>query len=259
MIEKHLGFRKSNYFNPNSAWNVSTFFADFTRLIADAYLMCCPATIKAFPRRGARLSTHLREMFLSLAALFCIMAFTGCRTPQFAGLVDEMQAKSEPVVLHEGDVVNIKFPGAPTMDVSQQIQRDGRLRLQLIGEIYAAGLTPSELEAELSKAYSSQLLAKEVVVTIQSSAFPIYVSGAVLRPGKIISDHPITALEAIMEAGGFDYGKANVKAVAIIRHENGQTEHFKLNLKRVLSGEDTEQFALKPSDIIYVPERFVWF
>lgn len=193
------------------------------------------------------------------AALICLLAFTACRTPHFEGLVDETQTKPESIVLHEGDTVHIKFPGAPAMDTTQPIRRDGRISLQLVGEIYAAGLTPGELEAELSKAYSSQLLAKEVMVTVESSAFPVYVSGAVLRPGKIISDRPITALEAIMEAGGFDYAKANVKAVAIIRHENGQTQHFKLNLKRVLSGEDTEQFALKPSDIIYVPERFVWF
>ena len=218
-------------------------------------------SVKSFwrPVFAVSLSFCTKKAVRHCAILLCLLAFTGCRTPHFEGLVDETQIKPESIVLHEGDVVNIKFPGAPTMDVSQQIQRDGRLRLQLIGEIYAAGLTPAELEAELSKAYSSQLLAKEVVVTIQSSAFPIYVSGAVLRPGKIISDHPITALEAIMEAGGFDYAKANVKAVAIIRRENGQTEHFKLNLKRVLSGEDTEQFTLKPSDIIYVPERFVWF
>jgi hypothetical protein len=69
----------------------------------------------------------------------------------------------------------------------------------------------------------------------------------------------LTALEAIMEASGFDYTKANLKAVRIIRHENGRTEHHTVNLKRVLEGEETEQFILKPSDIIYVPERFNWF
>ncbi len=197
--------------------------------------------------------------FASLVSLLCLLAFAGCKTPRFEGLIDETQVRPESIVLHEGDTVHIKFPGAPAMDTTQPIRRDGRISLQIVGEIYAAGRTPSELEAELSKAYSSQLLTKEVVVTVESSAFPVYVSGAVLRPGKIVSDRPITALEAIMEAGGFDYAKANVKSVAVIRRENGQTQHFTLNLKRVLSGEDTEQFTLKPSDIIYVPERFSWF
>jgi hypothetical protein len=62
-----------------------------------------------------------------------------------------------------------------------------------------------------------------------------------------------------MEAGGFDYTKANLKKISIIRQENGRTDHYELNLKGVLQGQQTEQLDLKPSDIIYVPERFNWF
>ncbi len=62
-----------------------------------------------------------------------------------------------------------------------------------------------------------------------------------------------------MEAGGFDYTKANLKSVNIVRHENGKSEHFTINLKRALRDGDKEPFHLKPSDIIYVPERFQWF
>jgi protein involved in polysaccharide export with SLBB domain len=85
------------------------------------------------------------------------------------------------------------------------------------------------------------------------------VTGAVLRPGKVLSNHPITALEAIMEAGGFNYAKANLKSVAVIRHEQGQVKNYTLNLKLVLEGKPSTPFYLKPSDIVYVPERFAWF
>ena len=84
--------------------------------------------------------------------------------------------------------------------------------------------------------YAPQLTSKEVTVEVQSSSFPVYVTGAVLRPGKISSDHPITALEAIMEAGGFDYTKANLKNVEVIRQEGNQTKNYILNLKRVMEG-----------------------
>ena len=104
-----------------------------------------------------------------------------------------------------------------------------------------------------------QVSASPVMVSVESSSFAVYVTGAVLRPGKVTSDRPITALEAIMEAGGFDYTKANLKKVRVIRHENGRTEHFTLNLKRVLNAQDSDQFNLKPGDIVYVPERFSWF
>ncbi len=107
--------------------------------------------------------------------------------------------------------------------------------------------------------YAPQLSSKEVTVEVQSSSIPVYVTGAVLRPGKITSDHPITALEAIMEAGGFDYTKANLKAVVIIRQEGNQTKKYNLNLKLEMEGNSSEPFYLKPSDIIYVPEKFSWF
>ena len=41
-----------------------------------------------------------------------------------------------------------------------------------------------------------------------------------------------------MEAGGFDYSRANLKSVRVIRQENGQAKHFTLNLKKVVVGED---------------------
>jgi protein involved in polysaccharide export with SLBB domain len=85
------------------------------------------------------------------------------------------------------------------------------------------------------------------------------VTGAVLRPGKIMSNRPITALEAIMEAGGVDYAKANLKAVTVTRLEGGQFKTYTLNLKLVLDGQQTKPFYLKPSDIVKVPERFSWF
>ena len=162
------------------------------------------------------------------------------------------------VVLHEGDTVRITFPGAPTLNAVQLIRRDGRVTLPLVGEFKAAGLTPAEMEKELLKLYADQLQSKEVNVSVESSAFPIYVTGAVLRPGRINADRPLTALEAVMEAG-VDHNKANLKAVRVIRNEGGQTEYKTLNLKQILQGQATDQFKLRPSDIIYVPEKFSWF
>lgn len=162
------------------------------------------------------------------------------------------------VVLHEGDTVRIAFPGAPTLNAVQLIRRDGRVTLPLVGEFKAAGLTPAEMEKELLKLYADQLQSKEVNVSVESSAFPIYVTGAVLRPGRINADRPLTALEAVMEAG-VDHNKANLKAVRVIRNEGGQTDYHTLNLKKVLQGEATDNFKLRPQDIIYVPEKFSWF
>jgi polysaccharide export outer membrane protein len=165
--------------------------------------------------------------------------------------------EAEELTLHEGDVVKVAFPGASNLDTAQPIRRDGRIALPIIGEVQAAGLSPTDLSAQLVKLYAPQLVHKEVTVTVLSSSFSVFVSGAVLRPGKIVSDRPLTALEAIMEAGGFDPAKANMKAVVIIR--GGRALPDRLDLKRVLDGKEVQPFYLKPSDIVHVPDRLVLF
>lgn len=196
---------------------------------------------------------------LAVLAFAVIALVTGCQSPQTKALVEQAGDRSQAIVLREGDVLKISFPGAPNLDTSQQIRRDGKIVLSLVGEVTAVGMTPAELEKEIIKLYSSQLVSKEVTVTVVSSSFPVFVTGAVIRPGKILSDHPITVLEAIMEAGGFDYTKANLGDVRVIRNEDGRVKNYTLNLKLALQGKQSEPFYLKPSDIVYVPEKFSWF
>jgi polysaccharide export outer membrane protein len=204
-------------------------------------------------------------MTFAALGLGLLTAVTGCRTPDSAAPVEQVrnqpEASKPPEVqtVREGDVLKISFPGAPNLDTTQQIRRDGRITLSMVGEVMAAGLTPTELEKELIKLYSSQLLSKEVTVTVISSSFVVFVTGAVLRPGKIVSDHSISAFEAIMEAGGFDNARADLKAVVVIRQEGGQTKKYSVNLRLVLEGKQSEPFYLKPFDIIYVPVKFSWF
>ena len=184
----------------------------------------------------------------------------GCQTqPLFSTPTNPTTNVTEIITLREGDVLKISFPGSANLNTTQPIRRDGMISMPLVGEVKAVGKTPAELEKDLIDLYSTQLVSKVVTVEVQSSVFPVYVSGSVLRPGKIMSDHPITALEAVMEAGGFDSAKANMKKVQVTRQKGGGTRIYVLNLKQVMDGRGGESFYLKPSDIVYVPEKFQWF
>lgn len=202
---------------------------------------------------GARSQTMLVTLAVAI-----LTAVAGCQTPQTTAPAETAE-HSDAIILREGDVLKITFPGAPNLNDSQQIRRDGKIALSMVGEVVAAGLTPADLEKEILKLYSSQLVTKEVTVTVTSSSFPIFVTGAVIRPGKILSDHPISALEAIMEAGGFDYTKADLGHVRVVRTEKDGTKNYTLNLKEALQARQSTPFYLKPSDIVYVPEKFSWF
>ncbi|HVT82586.1 MAG TPA: polysaccharide biosynthesis/export family protein [Phycisphaerae bacterium] len=165
----------------------------------------------------------------------------------------------EALTIRESDVLKISFPGAANLDTQQTVRRDGRITLTLIGEVIVTGKTPAQLEQELIKLYSTQLVSKEVTVTVVSSSVSVFVTGAVMKPGKILVDHPLSLLEAVMEAGGFDEAKANTKAVVVIRNEGGRTKNYTVNLQLVLDGKQNEPFYLQPSDIVRVPEKFSWF
>jgi len=201
---------------------------------------------------------------LSVAVIAAGM-LAGCKTQ--TGVLTEQAAMTggltattnELMNLREGDVLKISFPDSASLNTAQTIRRDGKISMTLVGDVDAAGMTPSALEKKLVDLYASQLSSKQVTVEVVSSSLTVYVTGMVLRPGKILSDHPISALEAVMEAGGFDYTKANPKNVVVIRREGKTMKNYKLNLKAVLQGKQNEPFYLKPDDIVYVPERFSMF
>jgi polysaccharide export outer membrane protein len=204
--------------------------------------------------------------FVSVAKLFFFCLFvilvSGCKTDSnmggFAPLI--RSERSQPIVLSEGDSLRITFPSNPNFNTTQPIRRDGKLALPLVGEVVAAGKTPAQLEKELNQLYSKQIVSTDpIIVEIVSSAFPVYVTGAVGRPGKVLSDRPITALEAILESGGFAPNSANLKSVRILRNQEGTMQSFTLNLKTVMKGATDQVFYLKPYDIVYVPEKFSWF
>lgn len=214
------------------------------------------------------------HLLLLLSAL--LFAMTGCQTdsgdtfphqnPSLPNQTDHSespglskQSQTQTMLLREGDTLNISIPGSSTLDTTQQIRTDGKIVLPLVGEVVAVGMTPEDLQTELLKLYQAQVAAKQVIVTVQSPSIPVYVTGAVLRPGPIAVNHQISALDAIMEAGGFDETKANMRAVVVVRQEKDRTVRYKLNLKKALAGSPGKPFYLEPFDIVYVPERFTWY
>ena len=166
------------------------------------------------------------------------------------------------MVLMSGDEIEISFLGAPDLGITQSIRRDGRVSLRLVGEMVAAGKTPAEVREELINLYGSQIQFKEVTVKVLTSP-PVFVMGAVLRPGsvdmpgRVDMSRPLTALDAISAAGGFDETIAEVRSVIIIRKELGWYRGFKIDCSPILHGRNDRTFYLQPYDIVYVPRTFI--
>ena len=157
--------------------------------------------------------------------------------------------------LHEGDVVGITFQYSTNFNTVQKIALDGRLNLDMAGPVKASGLTVIQLQQALTNLYSSLAGGDVITVKLLTSQAGVYVSGSVLRPGMVAMDRPLTVLEAVMAAGGWDASRAKLSAVSVLRVENGRQQTYPVNLKSVLAGKERSPFYLKPFDIIYVPAK----
>ena len=158
------------------------------------------------------------------------------------------------VLLKPGDEIELKFYYTPELDVTQVVRPDGKIALQLIGEISVQGKTPAELREELLKLYLPHLKKPEIAVVLRSlQNRRVYVGGQVMAPGVIEMPAEIDVLEAIMEVGGFLLPEAEVKNVIVIRHREDQRYAYSINLENALKGEASQPFYLQPQDIVYVP------
>ena len=164
----------------------------------------------------------------------------------------EQPASQVSRALAAGDVLKISFPGAPELNVSPKIRLDGKVSLPLIGDVDAAGKRLEVFQQELVGRYASQLQNKEVTVGLEASAAAVYVTGAVVKPGKLLLDQPMTALEAIMGSGGItEFG--SLKKVRVVRLTDGAHRTEFLNLSPAVNGQTTKAFFLKAGDMVYVP------
>jgi polysaccharide biosynthesis/export protein len=202
--------------------------------------------------------------FLSFLPLVAVLLVASCAldpAPTAPGVDSRRAADAglagRPVsnVLQEGDVLQITFPGATNLNTVQKIPLDGMLQLPFAGSIPASGRTTLELQDMILDRFGSQLQLQEVTVVTLSTSATVYVSGAVLRPGRIPIERPLTALEAVMEAGGLDSDRARPSRALVIRHEDGQQKTYPIDLKQALSGRPAEPFYLRPFDIVHVPTK----
>jgi polysaccharide export outer membrane protein len=208
--------------------------------------------------KSYKITTPYLSLSVILRALMApVLAglLTSCQSPSSESPYPEATTPPKPDVLKEGDVIQVAFPGATNLNTTQKIPLNGEINIPFAGQFKPVGSSPQELEQEILKRYGDQLQLKEVQVSVISSSATVYVSGAVLRPGRFPIERPMTALEAIMEAGGFDPQRSKPGSVIVIRYEDGKEVNFHLNLKRALDGKESQPFYVKPFDIIHVPTR----
>jgi polysaccharide export outer membrane protein len=126
--------------------------------------------------------------------------------------------------------------------------------LPLLNDVQAAGMTPSQLAAQITVSLKKFVTSPQVTVIVTTiNSQRIYIIGEVTRPGAFPMLPGMNVLQGLSSAGGFTQF-AKTKSIYVLRMEDGKQQKYPVNYKEVVSGKHPEQdISLKAGDTIVVP------
>ncbi len=168
--------------------------------------------------------------------------------------------------LGAGDVINIAVFQVDELNRKARITGDGYIMMPLIGEVYAQGLTTSELEDQItSKLAESYLHNPQVTVFIEEfRSHQISVTGAVKQPNIYEIQRAQNVLEMLAMAGGLsnDAGPQVYVTRIITDQTSGirKRESTVIKLDTLLTSDDPRlNILLRAGDSVNVPKAGVVF
>ncbi len=204
------------------------------------------------------------KLKISIALLLCVVCASAL---PLAGQQPAQPAQAEKppagaYIIQPNDLLSVFVFSHPELTKEKVVvQPDGLISTPLVQSIQAAGLTPAQLKTALEKRITEGKLIDLPAVTVTLEAiqsYRIYVIGKVQKPGILAYEKPLTVLQALAMAGGFqDYAKK--KEITIIRSGAFQSaasqkeKSFYFNYEEVQRGTKTDQnIYLESGDVITV-------
>jgi polysaccharide export outer membrane protein len=187
--------------------------------------------------------------YLFVSLVFAALACGGCQSP--LPPLPNPPGPYTAVRLSPGDVIKLSFAEESDLDQTQKIRRDGKVSLPFLGEVTAGGRRVIDFQRELVRRYDEYLENPEVLVTLDTGAATVIISGFAGKPGALTFDRPTTVYQAIMTAGGVtDYGSlSNIHLTRII---DGVQRTETINLRPNIRGTPTRPKYVQDGDVIYI-------
>jgi polysaccharide biosynthesis/export protein len=156
-----------------------------------------------------------------------------------------------------GDIIDISYRYTPEFNQSVTIQPDGYVGLQIVGDVKLGGLNLEEARTRIAQKASVRLKDPEITILLKEFQRPYFVvSGEVGTGGKFEMRESVTALQAVMIAGGFK-DSAKTSQVVVFRKLNDEMAEVRtINLKSIKKTSDLENdLTLRSGDIVFVPRN----
>lgn len=156
-------------------------------------------------------------------------------------------------VLKGGDTIWIYLRGIPhPEDIKDAVDQLGEINLPLIGTMTVEGMTTSEAESAIEKAYIDGGYYNKINVIVVAQEDEYFVRGEVNQPGRFPLSGDLTLSQAVATAAGYtDYAKPT--QIKLIRGE----EVLIFDGNRIDQRKDRDPLV-SPGDIIVVPRRIIF-
>ena len=156
-------------------------------------------------------------------------------------------------VIGAEDVLYISVWKETDLTNTLPVRPDGMISLPLLGDVQAAGLTPTQLAASITEKLKKYVTDPHVTVVVtQMNSQRIYVMGEVQHTGAMNLLPGMTVLQAIASAGFSQF--ANTKGIYVLRNQHGEQQKIPVPYKKLVKGEAMDQnLTLRPGDTIVVP------
>lgn len=163
----------------------------------------------------------------------------------------------ERYLLHSGDVLDVQYRYTPEFNQTVVVQPDGYISLEIGGELKVAGRALAQVRSLILAKARARLESPELNVILKEFQKPyVVVAGEVVQPGKLELRETLTALQAVLLAGGFK-DSAKSSQILLFRKLNAETAEVKiLNFKTLTRTSALENdLTLQPGDMLLVPRN----
>lgn len=199
------------------------------------------------------------EALLLASALIFAGSVTGVQAQDPAGAARADRTQSGQIMEYRigpSDVLTIHVRGHDGLSQSLTVRPDGRLSFGLVGDVLAAGMTPTELQKAMEAALKEyiNILPGEVTVIVDSvHSYKVSVLGEVREPGRFEYQMRVSVLDALAQAGGLTEF-ADSSEIVIFRTYGGKQEKLEFDYDRLVKAAGTAAWVpVLPGDIILVP------
>ena len=156
-----------------------------------------------------------------------------------------------------GDMLQVFVWRNAELTSTVPVRPDGKISTPLVEDMVAVGKNPSQLARDIEKVLGEYVKAPQVnVIVTQPVSFfsQIKIVGQVQRPQALPYREGMTVLDAVLAVGGLSQFAAGNRA-RLVRTEKGKQIEIKLRLDKLIeSGDMTSNVALRPGDLLLVPE-----